>query len=52
MVTITPNYYMNFKCIADKCRHTCCAGWEIEIDDETLSALIDSLIELTNKVNV
>lgn len=26
---------IEFKCIADKCRHTCCAGWEIDIDDET-----------------
>ena len=36
MVTVTPNYYKDFKCIADKCRHTCCVGWEIEIDDSTL----------------
>lgn len=25
----------DFKCIADKCAHTCCKGWEIDIDDET-----------------
>ena len=31
-----PAYYKNFKCIADKCRHSCCIGWEIGIDDETL----------------
>lgn len=31
-----PNYYKDFKCIADKCRHTCCKGWEVEIDDESL----------------
>jgi len=31
-----PNYYLNFKCIADKCRHSCCIGWEIDIDSETL----------------
>ena len=37
MVTVTPNYYKDFKCIADKCHHTCCVGWEIEIDDSTLS---------------
>ncbi|AOR22533.1 flagellin lysine-N-methylase [Clostridium taeniosporum] len=30
-----PNYYKNFKCIASKCEDTCCAGWEIVIDDET-----------------
>lgn len=24
-----------FSCIADKCKHSCCIGWEIDIDDET-----------------
>ncbi len=32
-----PNYYKNFKCIADKCRHSCCIDWEIRIDEKTLS---------------
>lgn len=36
MKVIIPNYYEDFKCIADKCRHNCCIGWEIDIDDETL----------------
>lgn len=36
MFEIVPDYYFQFKCIADKCRHTCCAGWEIDIDDESL----------------
>ena len=27
--------YNNFKCIAEKCKHTCCIGWQIDIDDET-----------------
>lgn len=30
-----PDYYNDFKCIADKCRHNCCIGWEIDVDDET-----------------
>lgn len=36
MLTITPDYYQNFKCIANRCRHSCCIGWEIDIDDITL----------------
>lgn len=32
-----PEYYERFVCSADKCPDTCCAGWEICIDDETLS---------------
>ena len=30
-----PNYFNEFKCIASECEDTCCAGWEIVIDDET-----------------
>ncbi len=37
MKTITPNYYVNFKCIAEQCRHNCCVGWEIDIDPDTLA---------------
>ncbi len=36
MKEIFPNYYKKFKCIADKCKHSCCIGWEIDIDDDTL----------------
>lgn len=31
-----PHYYSQFKCIAGKCPDTCCAGWQIMIDDKTL----------------
>lgn len=36
MIVITPDYYKNFKCTANKCKHNCCIGWEIDIDDKTL----------------
>ena len=36
MKLYAPEYYKNFKCIADKCEHSCCIGWEIDIDEETL----------------
>lgn len=36
MKTIYPHYYESFRCIADKCRHNCCIGWEIDIDEESL----------------
>ncbi len=32
-----PRYYFNFKCIADRCRHSCCVGWEIDVDERTLA---------------
>ena len=34
---IVPNYYHKFKCIAHKCQHNCCIGWEIDIDEETMA---------------
>ena len=30
-----PEYYKDFKCIADKCSHSCCIGWEIDVDEDT-----------------
>ena len=35
MKLFAPDYYNCFSCIADKCRHSCCVGWEIDIDNET-----------------
>ena len=36
MLYTIPDYYKEFACIADKCEDTCCAGWQIVIDKETL----------------
>ncbi|MBR6282238.1 MAG: flagellin lysine-N-methylase [Lachnospiraceae bacterium] len=36
MEYIYPTYYNNFHCIADACPKTCCAGWQIEIDEDAL----------------
>lgn len=27
--------YDKFKCIADKCKFTCCKGWDINVDNNT-----------------
>ena len=35
MKLYAPEYYKNFVCIADKCRHSCCIGWEIDVDRDT-----------------
>lgn len=36
MKLYAPEYYKDFKCIADKCKHSCCIGWEIDVDANTL----------------
>ena len=37
MSEIVPSYYSTFRCIADRCRHSCCIGWEIDVDPDSLS---------------
>ena len=36
MKIITPDYYKDFKCIANRCTHNCCTGWDIEIDADSV----------------
>lgn len=36
MKIVTPSYYKDFKCIAGACPDSCCQGWEVDVDDETL----------------
>ena len=31
------NYSKKFYCIADKCKHNCCKGWQIAVDKKTAS---------------
>ena len=32
-----PRYYNDFRCIASACQHSCCVGWEIDVDREALT---------------
>ena len=34
---IYPDYYKDFHCIAGACRHSCCIGWEIDVDEDSLA---------------
>ena len=46
MDIFAPAYYKKFKCIADKCTHSCCVGWQIDVDEKTLEKY-KSLNEIT-----
>lgn len=35
MIYTKPYFYDDFKCKADKCTDTCCAGWEVDIDEDS-----------------
>lgn len=30
-----PEYYEKFRCIGGDCKDTCCAGWEVDVDEES-----------------
>ena len=34
MIIEYPEYYNRFRCIADRCPDTCCAGWEVDVDED------------------
>ena len=36
MLYTIPDYYRQFQCTADRCEDTCCAGWQIVIDNKSL----------------
>ena len=36
MCIAMPDFYPDFHCIAGACQHSCCKGWEIDIDATTL----------------
>ena len=37
MRTIAPNYFHSFACLMGGCRHSCCVGWEIDVDEDALN---------------
>ncbi len=53
MIVVTPKYYKDFKCIAGDCPDSCCQGWEVDADVESLEyykTLPDSL-EIKQRIN-
>lgn len=38
---IKPDFFDEFKCKASECKHTCCRGWEIDIDPISLSRYLN-----------
>ncbi len=36
MKLYAPSYYDRFSCIAGRCKHSCCIGWEIDVDEDTM----------------
>ena len=47
---IVPDFYGRFCCKAGECRHSCCRGWEIDIDAATAARYRDWLGELGERL--
>ena len=41
-LTVKPAFYDGFACKAQSCRHSCCRGWEIDVDEDT-AALYEAM---------
>lgn len=39
-----PTFYKEFSCIAGACPDTCCAGWQIMIDEKASRNTVDSKV--------
>ena len=50
MINIDTEIYREFRCKADKCKHSCCKGWEIDIDEDTLDYYKSLDTELGNEI--
>lgn len=37
MKITVPDYYKEFKCIAGACEDTCCAGWQVDVDEDSFA---------------
>lgn len=37
MKIVKPTYYKDFKCIAGACPDSCCQGWEVDADEQSLA---------------
>ena len=56
MKLYAPEYYRQFACIADRCRHSCCRLWDIGVDEDTITLarsggdiLLDELLARTRE---
>lgn len=38
---LQPDFYAAFRCLAGGCRHSCCRGWEIDVDEAAYAYYLD-----------
>ncbi len=50
MRSFRPDYYEQFKCSASDCKHNCCIGWEIDIDEDTMENYLEAEGEMGTRL--
>lgn len=45
-----PSYFNEFRCIADRCPDTCCAGWEVVLDEKSHKSYLAADGEIGEKL--
>ena len=51
MILKTPSFYKDFKCIAGACPDSCCQGWEVDADDESLEYYKTLTGDIKNRID-
>ena len=53
MKIVKPSYYKDFKCIAGDCPDSCCQGWEVDADEESLEFYksLDPSLEIKQRID-
>lgn len=53
MKIVKPIFYKDFKCIAGACPDSCCQGWEVDADEESLEyyKALDPALEIKQRID-
>lgn len=53
MKIIKPTFYRDFKCIAGDCPDSCCQGWEVDADEQSLRfySTLDPSLEIKQRID-
>lgn len=51
MILRIPSYYKNFKCIAGACPDSCCQGWEVDADTQSLEYYKTLTGDIRNRID-
>lgn len=51
MPLYAPQYFKSFRCIASACRHSCCVGWQVRVDEETFYRYRTAKGEIGERIN-